>query len=253
MSPLPAFLILGVQRGGTTSLYDYLTNHPRIVRAKRKEVHFFDLFYERGIDWYRSQFPWTLRLRRGAITGDASPYYLFHPAVPQRVAEHLPDVKLIVLLRDPVDRAFSHYQLARRRGWESLSFAEAIRAEPERLAGEAEKLFDPAYVSFNHQNLSYVARGVYIDQILAWTKHFPVERFLFMQSEDLYRDPRATFHRTLDFLGMPAIELLTYAHRNLGGYEEAIEPEVRSQLQAFYRPHNERLYDFLGVDLGWDR
>lgn len=251
MSRLPEFVILGVQRGGTTSLYDYLTTHPRIAKAKRKEVHFFDLRFTEGVDWYRSQFPWSLRLRRTTITGEASPYYVFHPAVPERMAEVCPDAKLILLMREPIDRAFSHYQLSRRRGWDDLSFADAVRAEHERLAGEAEKLFDPAYTSFNYQNLSYVARGLYADQIETWLKYFPREQFLFLRSEDLYADPAAVLNSSLGFLGLGPLELPAYAHRNLGGYAEGVDPQTREELEAFYRPHNERLVSLLGPEFTW--
>src|SRR5688572_4751100 len=108
MARLPSFLIIGVQRGGTTSLYDYLVQHPRIAPAKRKEVHYFDIRYPNGPAWYRKQFSWWLNVRRNVMTGEASPYYIFHPAVPDRVRETVPDAKLIVLLREPVARALSH-------------------------------------------------------------------------------------------------------------------------------------------------
>lgn len=251
-SRLPDFLIIGVQRGGTTSLYDYLTRHRRIAKAARKEVHFFDLNYSEGTGWYRSHFPWWAGFRRGVITGEASPYYIFHPAVPQRVEETCPDVKLIVVFRDPVDRAFSHYQLARRRGWESLTFEEAIRTEHERLEGEATKLLDPSYQSFEYQNLSYVARGLYADQVENWTRYFSLERFLFLRSEDLYEDPGSVLGSTLAFLGLDPIDLESYPQRNRGSYEERVPDDSRAYLIELYHPHNLRLYEMIGRDMGWD-
>ncbi len=248
---LPAFLIIGVQRGGTTSLYDYLIQHPRIASAKKKEVHYFDLKYAQGLDWYRSQFPWWLNIRRNVITGEASPYYIFHPAVPDRVRETLPDVKLIVLLRNPVERALSHYHLVRRREREPLSFEDAIRDESSRLAGEAESLHDPNYSSFTYQHQSYVSRGIYVDQLIEWKARFPWERFLILKSEDLFAEPPATLRRTLEFLELDPIDLREYPHRNQATYDKTMDPETRRALEDYYRPHNRRLFELLGTDLGW--
>jgi hypothetical protein len=184
------------------------------------------------------------------ITGEASPYYIFHPAVPDRVVASIPDVKLIVVLRDPVQRAYSHYHHAVRNGWDPLTFEEAIAAEPERLAGEVPKLIDPNYASFAYQNLSYVKRGEYVDQLLAWRRRFDQERLLVLRSEDLFTDPRAVLNETLAFLGLDAIELASYPHHNLGGYTD-LAPATRERLEDHYRPFNRRLYDLLGRDFGW--
>ena len=249
---LPSFIILGVQRGGTTSLYDYLTQHPRIAHAKRKEVHYFDLNYAEGTSWYEKQFPWSVRLRSKMITGEASPYYIFHPYVRDRVAKVVPDAKFIVLLRDPVDRAYSHYQHCVRRGWETLSFADAIREEPVRLAGEVEKLAADDYTSYNHQHFSYVTRGVYVDQITHWYERFDPSQFLILRSEDLFTDPATVTNSVFEFLGLDPLGLETYAHRNLGGYEESVASEVRSALSQHYAPHNARLVELLGPRFTWD-
>lgn len=149
----PDFLIIGAQKGGTTSLYTYLCQHPRVVGASRIEVHFFDLAYDKGWWWYRSHFPVHV-FRRGEriVTGEASPYYIFHPLVPERVRKDLPNVKLVAILRNPVDRAYSHYQHVRRNGREPLSFEEAIEREPPRTEGEAEIISsDDEYQSSAHR------------------------------------------------------------------------------------------------------
>lgn len=250
---LPSFLIIGARRAGTTSLYDYLTQHPRVARAKRKELHFFDREYHRGIGWYRSQFPWWLRFRRNVITGEATPYYLFHPEVPARVRATLPDARFIVLLRNPVDRAFSHYQTARRREYETLSFEDAIDAEPGRLEGEAEKLKDPKQESFAHSNLSYVSRGIYADQLAAWRSCFGPERFLIVKSEEMYAEPAETVRQTFGFLGLEPFELNSYPHHNNSRHGQHMDERTRARLIDLYRPHNERLYALIDRDLGWDR
>ena len=140
---LPDFLLIGGQRCGSTSLYTTLCGHPQVLAGAHKEPHFFDNNHLRGEDFYRRLFPLQIhllarerRLGRRVVTGEATTYYLAHPAVPARVAAMLPDVRLIAILRDPVDRAYSHYQLSVREGRESLPFEQALAAEPERIAGE---------------------------------------------------------------------------------------------------------------------
>jgi Sulfotransferase domain len=258
---LPDYLILGAQRAGTTSLHRYLIQHPAVRSLLwTKEVHFFDTNYSKGMAWYASHFPtrasgWLLRRRSGAhlVTGEASPYYLFHPLVPGRVAAHLPEVKLIALLRDPVQRAYSHYQHERSRGFETLGFDEAVAREPQRLAGEAERLLaDPGYVSFNHQHYSYLARGLYADQLAAWRAHFPTDRLLVLGSERFFADPAAALARVLAFLDLPTFTPEGYERHNACDYYGGMEQELRRRLAAHFQEPNERLYAALGDDLGWE-
>ena len=248
----PDFIILGAQKAGTTSLYDNLVQHPRVISAYRKEVHFFDNQSSKGVDWYRQQFPKYRRARPWIVTGEATPYYLFHPQVPDRIRATSPKAKFIILLRDPVSRAYSHYQTMKRRERETLPFDEAIRIEPERMEGETEKLVDPDYQSVAHQHLSYVSRGIYADQIEAWSERFPREQFLIMSSDELFSDPQGSTDRTFAFLGLKPIKLTEYAHRNLGGYKEKMSSEAERYLRDFYRPHNERLFRLIGRDYGWN-
>ena len=157
---LPDFLVIGAQRAGSTSLFAQLCAHSGVAAPSHKEIHYLDLQSFRSLRWYRSHFPPTAAAR-GRITGEASPYYLFHPAVPARVAAELPGVLLVALLRDPVPRAYSQYQLSVRDGHEQLGFEEALRAEPDRLAGEEARLLsDRAYRADAHRHQSYAARGL---------------------------------------------------------------------------------------------
>jgi len=160
---MPDFLIIGAQKCGTTSLYRYLIQHPQIEPAIKKEIHYFDLNYNKPIQWYLNQFP-ALKTQSDRITGEATPYYIFHPHAPYRIKEHMPDAKIIVLLRNPVDRAYSHYHYAVERYGETLSFEEALDIENERLAGEMEKFQkNPYYKSRNYRCFSYQKRGIYIE------------------------------------------------------------------------------------------
>jgi Sulfotransferase domain len=256
---LPDFLIIGTQRGGTTSLYKYLVQHPSLAHALTKELRFFDLNYGKGIDWYRSRFP-TRRhrdagTRRGEgrlVVGEASPDYLFHPFAAERVARTLPDVRLIVLLRNPVDRAWSHYWHQFKRGHETLPFPEALEAEPVRLQGELDRILaDPNHVSYERHHHSYAARGVYDEQLRPWLDRFPREHLLVERSEDFFEDPPLVFKRVIDFLGLPDAELTEYETFNAFA-SGRMDPDLRARLVESFRPHNARLYDLLGRDFGWD-
>ncbi|MEO8954889.1 MAG: sulfotransferase domain-containing protein [Ktedonobacteraceae bacterium] len=262
---LPDFLVIGTQRGGTTSLFHYLEEHPYIQAAVNKDLHFFDRKYNKGLAWYRGHFPtrieqyYAQRIRGHAfLTGEASPSYLFHPYAAKRVAQAIPHVKLIALLRNPVSRAYSQYHHAVELGHETLSFAEAIKDEEERTAREQEKIRqDPHYYSEEFKHRSYLTKGIYVDQLLMWMTLFPREQFLILKSEDFYADSAATFKKVLTFLNLPAVELeqekQAYKQYNNNIYSSKMEPAMRKRLVEYFKPHNARLYEFLGVDFGWDK
>jgi hypothetical protein len=259
MRLLPSFIIMGGQRCGTNSLYEYLAKHPLVGRAlPGQEVHFFDLNFDKGFEWYRGHFPLRLRLdlNLGAwpplISGECSPYYMFHPLAPQRIAQALPDVRLFVLLRNPVDRAYSHYQHERSRGFETLSFEEAIECEPERLKGEVNKIEgDSGFHSLNHHRFSYLARGMYAEQVERLLTLFPRENILVLFSERFFADPAAARERALQFLGLPHHELSAYPQYNPGRYSN-MDSETRSRLMDHFADSNERLYRLLDTDFRWE-
>jgi hypothetical protein len=247
---VPHFIILGAQKCGTTSLYDYLVAHPHVAPACEKEIHFFDKNFRKGASWYQAQFP-GLHVE-DLVSGEASPYYIFHPHAPRRVLELVPRAKLIVLLRNPIDRAYSHYQHEVRLGFETLSFEDAIAQEEQRLSGEVEiMLQDENYFSFNHQHYSYLARGVYVDQLQTWLNLFPREQILIIKSEDLYNNPRAVWEQLRGFMSLPEFEQEEYANYNEGGYTQ-MELSIRERLADYFEPYNARLYEYLGINFGWD-
>jgi hypothetical protein len=252
---LPDFLIIGAQKSGTTFLYQLLVQHPHVKPAFAKEVHYFDLNFRKGDNWYRSYFPLQKRNSSTYITGEASPYYLFHPHAPRRASAVVPDAKLVVLLRNPVDRAYSHYQHQVKRvggeARETLPFEEAIEAEEKILPGEVDKMLqDESYVSSGHRTRSYLSRGIYIDQLLLWSSFFRREQMLVLKSEDLFNDTTNALERVLDLLEMPHWAPEAYSIPNKREYA-GVSPLMRQRLNEYYKPHNQRLYEYLGVDLGW--
>ena len=247
--PLPDFLILGAQKAGTTALYAYLRRHPDITGPSWKEVSFFDRHYVRGEGWYRGNFPNTLRAR--GLVGEASPSYLLHPLAPERVQALLPDAKLIALVRNPVDRAFSHYQHEVAFGREPLSFEDALAAEDERLRGEDERMrSDPSYFSRAWWMYTYRARGRYAEQLDRWLAVFPREQLLVMPSEDLLLEPERAHLRVLEFLGAEPRRLDSYPRVFEREYDP-MRPETRSRLADEFAEPNRRLYELLGRELGW--
>ena len=248
--PLPDFLIIGAQKAGTTALYAYLRRHPDITGPAWKEVSFFDRHWPRGASWYRGNFPNVLRVR-GDLVGEASPSYLFHPLVPSLVAELLPEAKLIALVRNPVDRALSHYHHEVALGRESLSFEDALAVEGERLRGEEERLLaEPGYFSPAWWNHTYKARGRYAEQLERWLEVFPRERLLVLPSEELLAEPEPAHARVLEFLGAAPHRLDSYPRVFERDYE-SMTADTRAQLAEEFAEPNRRLYELLGRDLGW--
>jgi hypothetical protein len=255
---LPDYIVIGTQRGGTSSLYNYLVQHPAVGRAQTKELRFFDRYYGKGVDWYRACLPSAAsreRLRRRSglelVVGEASPDYLFSPHAPMRVHELLPAVKLIVLLRDPVERAWSGYRHEVELGHETLPFEEAVERESERLERELERMLeDPMYWSVARQRCSYLARGRYLEQLRNWMELFPRERLLVLRSEDFYANQAAVYRTVQEFLGLPPFDLGRYATYN-ATRSAGMEPAMRARLSSYFRLHNRALYAELGRDFGW--
>jgi hypothetical protein len=247
--PDPDFLIVGAQKAGTTSLHAYLGAHPEVSPSTVKEVHYFDLSYQRGRSWYRAHFK---PLRAGQkLAGESSPYYLYHPLVPARVAADLPRAKLIAVLRDPVDRAFSHHNHEVTLGFEQLSFEDALAGEAERLAGERERLIaDPHLNSFAHQHYSYLDRGRYAEQLEAWYASIAPERMLVLSAEELFAEPAATLARAQRFLELEPHLPADLSPRNGRSYSP-LPAALRSRLAQRFSAPNEALSRLLDRDLGW--
>ena len=244
----PDFIIIGAQRCGTTSMYNYLIQHPQVEPAIQKEVHYFDNNYNKGITWYLKQFP---SKRNGKISGEASPYYIFHPHTPRRIREQFSKIKLIVLLRNPTDRAFSNYQFEVKLGNEKLSFEDALKNEEVRLEGEVEKILkDETYYSFNYQHFSYLKRGMYWEQLKNWFDLFPKEQLFIIRSEDFYKNPKKITKQVESFLGLSNEIKQNFKIFNKGEYNE-MKKQTRKDLAGFFRVHNEKLYKIINRDMMW--
>jgi len=258
---LPDFYIIGGQKCGTSSLYDYLTKHPSVYSAISKEPSFFDKYYERGNNWYRVCFPLKTQkhfgnsfVRKTFQTGEASVRYLDHPYTPKRLKQLTPNAKLIVLLRNPIDRAFSQYTRVHGTGRDPLSFEDAIKKEKSRTLDDYEKmLYDENYFGDSYFRYSYLERGIYVDKLKRWMEVFPKEQFLILQSEKFFEDPSKVYNQVLKFLNLPKWELDEYKVVNSSKQQKFhLEPNLRTELIEYFRPHNQRLYEFLGIKFDWD-
>ncbi|HEU4421603.1 MAG TPA: sulfotransferase [Pilimelia sp.] len=257
----PGFLIVGAQRCGTTSLFKTLSQHPAVLPAVyHKGVHYFDTAYDRGTDWYLGHFPMVRRAEavretlgvRG-ITGESSPYYMFHPLAPDRIARDLPDVRLLVLLRDPVERAYSAHAHELARGFEAEPFERALELEAERLAGERDRMIaDPTYNSERLQHNGYVARGQYVEQLEHLTEVFGRDRLHVVDSDEFFADPRPAFDAVCDFLGLPRWDDITFGKHN-ARTRSPMSAELRARLDAHFAPYDERLAAWWGRVPSWRR
>ena len=251
----PDFVIIGAARSGTTHLLGQLNAHPNVLPGPA-EVHYFDTHrHTYGMGWYRTRFP-TIAARTAAerqglhpvLTGESSPSYLAHPNAPGRLARALPDARLLVLLRDPAARAASHWAWCLRQCGETRSFREAVEAEigppgdtrPIRVPSDR-RISDPLVVR----------RGLYQPQLERWLTHFPREHLHVIVSERWFDETDAMMTEVLEFLGLPTGVALPRTMRNRNKSHPPYDEEVLARLRDFYRPHNERLAEFLGMELGW--
>lgn len=248
-----SFLVAGVQKGGTTALFDYLRDHPALCLPAVKEVHFFD--DETGVDWsapdygaYHAPFL-AERPAPGAVWGEATPIYTYWPNAIERIRAYNPAMKLIVVLRDPVERAWSHWRMERARGAETLAFADCIRAGRARVA-------DAADGSGAHRVHSYVERGFYGAQIERLFANFPRQQVLLMRSNDLRGYPARILRNACDFLQIPAFETVIARESHVGVKAQRQEMPTAadvSLLRSLYVEDQKKLKSLTGISFDADR
>lgn len=258
---LPNLLICGAQRCGTTSMYQALRQHPAVLRpVARKGVHYFDdVTYLRGADWYRAHFPLRAEVagtarRAGepAVVFESSPYYLFHPAAAGRIARTLPGVRAIVLLRDPVERAYSAYTHEFGRGYETETFERALELEDERLAGEEQRLLaDASYASHAHRHQAYLQRGMFVDQLERLTSALGPEHVHVVDAEDFFTDPQPVWDDISSFLGLSPFR--PHFEQHNARPRSALPEALRARLRQRYDDADARLAAWWGRAPSWRR
>ena len=246
----PDFLGIGTQKGGTTSLQKALEQHPNVFLPRSKELHYFTLLSSQGVAWYEAQFAAATATQQ---CGEITPYYLFHPEAPRRIHALVPEVRLIVLLRDPVERVLSQYFHARRLGFEPLDLEAALAAEPGRLAGSEQRLAAPGSSDFSHQKHSYVARSRYEQHLARYEALFAPRQLLVLRSEDLFAEPARIWQQIQSFLGLAPIALPAPLERANAGQGEAaaVNPAIRARLRHELAATPAAIRRRYGFDWGW--
>jgi len=258
---LPDYYIIGVAKSGTSSLYECLVQHLCVEPASTKEIHFFDRYPDRGLSWYKVCFPFKLHKffvkkisRSDFITGEATPRYIEHPKTAEKILELTPNAKLIVMLRNPIDRAYSHWNMNYEVKKETLSFEKSIEIEKKRIAGEYEKMLkNESYYSLTYYHFSYLERSTYANYLEKWFKVFPRKQFLIINADVFFKKPQYVYNKVLNFLDLPDWKLKHFKKYRIGRYIEPIKPDTRKKLVEYFRPHNERLYKLIGEDFNWDK
>jgi sulfotransferase family protein len=266
---LPEFLIIGAQKGGTTTLFSLLSQHPELIGGTKKELRFFHRDYTKGISWYESRFPESAA---GGHAFEASPGYLTYPEVPARVRKVLPDARFIVLLRDPAERAFSRYRSCRVKGWETLPFKEALEAEQEDLESLRCRLHRPVTAAMRalgglgrrleHRWLrarfgpalfvrDYLGRGLYAEHLGRWFRYFPRNRFLILESEEFFADTPGVLEKVCAFLKIAPEHEFTVRRLNRTPLEEEMPENARRWLLEYFRPRNLALEALTGQRFSW--
>jgi len=257
ISALPEFLIIGQLKCGTTSLYDYLTQHPDIQTAFRKEIGFFLDHYTQGLTYYRSYFL-KRRWNKNRITGEASPLYFSNPLCLPRIRQTLPNVKLIVILRNPTYRAYSHYWMNVTKGKEDLSFEQAIEKEHTRIRNLDETIQSADRREVAKIRYSYTRAGLYIQDITRWLNVYSKEQILILDSEELKNNVVSTINKTFRFLGIRKPKEEYYDHisdsnnrKGIGTYTKQMKDETKLKLDKYFEPYNEELHKYLGMKFSW--
>jgi len=255
--PLPDFLIIGAQKCGTTSLHSYLCQHPRLFASPiKKELFFFDGSryrksdsFAKGERWYRAHFPRRREVGEDARIFESTTHYLFHPLAPGRIFNLAPRTKLIALLRNPGERAISHYWMAKRKFAESLPMLEAFQQEETRLEPV---LRGRDYKSEFFNYYTYKSRGRYQEQLDRYLALFPAQQILLLSSEELFRNPHESLRQVFDFVGVDAdFRVSDVTPRNVGENKVEAPSGVRKYLDDYFRPHNQALYQQADRDFGW--
>lgn len=220
------FLIAGTQKGGTSALFDYLRGHPDLCLSDVKETHFFDTeahFTGPSVDY--APLHAHFRPMAGQLTGEATPITMYWADAPRRVWQYNPSMKLICVLRNPIDRAYSHWNMERDRDADPVGFVEAVHSEPQRCR---------AALPLQHRVYSYADRGNYSEQVRRLWRFFPPEQTLFLRSEKLRRDPQAVLDRVHDFLGVarrPVEPRTVHARPYVGPMPAAAREYLREAFQ----------------------
>jgi len=254
---LPEFIVIGAAKSGTTSLYHYLSQHPCITKSAYDELGYFDDNFNMGLNWYRSLFPTKFTQQKietkykKSLTYDVTPGYFQNPSCIKRIYETLPDVKLILVLRNPVDRTYSHYQASTQRGIKTkIPFQDLLDKDLQTY--EQVRNDDNEYIN-SISTMTYIGPSIYAKLIKEWLKYFSLDQLLIFSAEELKENHREVFSRIHDFLNINDEEIDTVTKHNTGGDYTPLDSDLRQKLINFFKPHNEELFNIINQKFDWDK
>jgi len=255
---LPDFIIIGAGRAGTTALYTYLIQHPSIITASTDndepvaDLHFFEYMISDKISWYKSHFP--RKSKNSFVTGEFTSTYMYHKKVPERIFNLIPKIKLIVILRNPIDKAYSTYNQQSHFNEVTSSFEETIKAEFARIDLIKNHIEytnnNPNFDNYVEYNI--IRHGIYFNYLEKWFKIFPKKQIFVVDSNELENFPQQTLNKVFEFLNLSPHEIPNLAKVNIGKYSPMTE-STRQSLIEFYKPHNAKLNNLLGTNFDWNK
>ncbi|MEL4898189.1 sulfotransferase domain-containing protein [Crocosphaera sp. Alani8] len=252
---LPDFLIIGVAKGGTTSLHKYINNHPKVIPSTVKEPGYFlnGKYPNHSIYWYKSHFPLSNFITRSnKLTGEGTPGYIHSKNAPNWIKSTMPQVKLIALLRNPVTRAYSHFSMKmQKKGMKKSeltpAFIKEVKRELEIL--RIKQSPDEPFNKIEPTGHFYLSGGIYVSSIKRWIDTFSRKQILILKSEDLFEKPEKTMQKVFNFLDLPDYKG-DYPVYNGGNYLK-LDSKINQELSEFFKPYNESLSDYLEQDFNW--
>ena len=250
---LPDFLVIGGKRCGTTTLFEFLRQHPGIANPPFDHMGFFDDNYRLGINYYKSFFPLKNKKNGLILNYDVTTSYLTSPHVPERMYEHMPNVKLIILLRNPTSRAWSEYNSNLREKPNLDTFESYIEDEFNDLKNY--NFLDK--VKNNDYNLidptkNFLKKGIYVNYLKKWFNLFPRENFLILPTETFAKDENFVFKKIFEFLNLPYHEIKNLKRMEKVVYKNTLNPETKIKLDKFFEPLNKDLFELIDQKFAWD-
>jgi len=259
ISQCPNFIIIGVQKSGTSTVFNQLSLHSALRGSTPKELHFFDReeMNKQNLKNYKDHFRQSIFTSRKLLF-EATPSYFYYPNVPKRISGISPSAKFILLLRDPTERAFSAWSMYQQLYKNSSKASNAVQNyfnKMKEFPSFKEVIYNEitAFRSGLKQDLepSIVRRGLYKLQLDHWLQYFPLEQFLILGFRDLQENPQLLFDKIYRFLNVYSEKISILEIKNKTTYESVISLEEKDFLNQFYAPFNQELFDFLGDEINW--
>ena len=256
---IPDFLVIGAKRCGTTSLYQHLSEHPCISRSPRDNIGFFNENYHLGINWYKSLFPTVFYKKKmesknkQCLFFDVTSTYMEEELTAKNVYEVNPNQKIIVILRNPVDRAYSHYHVNVKEKSEKRSFEDAIFEEMNRI--KSERIIQNKNKNlrvFTPNNIHYLKKGFYALQLKSWFKIFPREQILVLSTEEFQEDQNLIYKKIFDFLNIPNMKIKSTEKMEKGNYIP-MKHDTRNLLLDYFRQCNHELFELINSEFDWKK